>query len=256
MQKLYEILLPLTTNAGQPAGLARNAFMNDCQALAKGYSVLPMISGAWENEEGEIIFDRSIPVRVVAEEKVWAKLVRLAHKHFSDQECLLSFCVSDAPEFTFPERVTVCGEQNSAAQVMWERGELKSPKGWEYAETSTEEPTRIANTDVDLSQFNYGRALGAPTGIISRNQYEHIADFAHCLSSVANQLSIAAWKLDMALQDTRTAQTGQDQANHLSRALDVYHATDVALETLEGKSGNMRVKFHRYGRAFRSAKGV
>lgn len=234
MQKLYEILLPLTTNAGVHSDLAREAFLTDCRTLAKGYSVLPMISGAWENEDGEIIFDRSIPVRVAAEEHVWAKLVRLAHKHFSDQECLLSFCVSDAPEFTYPSEMDRF------------YGELKVP----------EATPRIAGMDVDLSQFNYGRTLGAPKEGDAAKTNQHIADFAHCLSDLSNQLSMAAWKIDMALQDVRTAQTEQDQVNHLSRALEVCNTVDVATESLEGKSGNMRVKFYRYGRAFRSAKGV
>lgn len=232
MQKLYEILLPLTTNAGQPTDLARTAFLNDCRVLAKGYSILPMISGAWENEEGEIIFDRSIPVRVAAEEKTWAKLVRLAHKHFSDQECLLSFCVSDAPEFTYP----------SETDQLY--GELRGIK------------ESVPLQQVDLSQFNYGRALGAPKDGDAAKTYQHIADFAHCLSSVANQLSMAAWKLDMACQDVRTCETETEREAYTERALRICNATDVALEKLESKSGHMRVKFHRYGRAFRSAKGV
>jgi hypothetical protein len=100
---------------------------------------------------------------------------------------------------------------------------------------------------VDLQTFNYGRALGKPTGKLAP-QYEHVETYLRALQRVSAFFSAAAWRLEMALRDVRNAETEADQDILVGALSAIWHDVDASLDRVQGQCGLTVLKWFRYGR--------
>lgn len=105
--KLYEILLPVTTNTGE--GCMVDVvdvvdFLERIGEMAGGFTQCPRVQGFWRDGTRGTYMEEMIPVRVACEPQVWRNIVSLALVTFADQKSIMSYVLSEDVTFTARNR--------------------------------------------------------------------------------------------------------------------------------------------------------
>lgn len=110
--KLYEILLPVYRNNCGHYKLERADFLRRLETMAGGYTLCPIVEGAW-HDNGETQIEDMIPVRVACDPQVWRNIVSLALVTFADQKSILWYVLAD--DVTFASRNAALEECQTCA---------------------------------------------------------------------------------------------------------------------------------------------
>lgn len=102
--RLYEIILPVLDNQGQPTREAHAAFRSRLRSLSGGFTY-SNVSGEWTDDQGQVFTDDSIAYRFAEPESRQAStaiphIVSLAARLFPDQLAIFWAQVGDATIWT------------------------------------------------------------------------------------------------------------------------------------------------------------
>ena len=109
---LYEILLPVTNNDGERMHLAHGRLQDFLLETIGGYTECPNVEGAWRNDTGLVMYDKSVPYRVTCHSEDWRKIVARAFELWPDQQAIFHTKLGEA---TIEERPLLSVPMDHAA---------------------------------------------------------------------------------------------------------------------------------------------
>ena len=93
-KKLWEILVPSHSNEGKVYQLTYHREWDDkVRKITGGLTIFKTVKGQWISQEGEILFDRMIPVRIYCTENEINQIIQLTLKHYA-QKAILAYEIS------------------------------------------------------------------------------------------------------------------------------------------------------------------
>ena len=92
---LWEILVPHADNNGQTIQYYHHkAWDKKVVEIANGLTILRMSRGKWVSEDGKLVAEKMVPVRIACTENQMHKIIGITKQHYK-QEAVMSYVVSD-----------------------------------------------------------------------------------------------------------------------------------------------------------------
>jgi hypothetical protein len=93
---LWEVLVPTVHRlSGKPIRVRFHRVWDEkVRAITGGLSIMPPIRGQWVSPEGQVFFDRMIPVRIAATRPQMDQIMELTKQHYDELE-VFAYLLSD-----------------------------------------------------------------------------------------------------------------------------------------------------------------
>lgn len=102
MKCMWEILVPTMRNDGKPYRLRFHRVWDaKIRAVSGGLSIMSPIKGQWVSPDGTLFAERMIPVRIVCDDEMIDKIIKITMKHYDDQEAILAYKVATEVKLVF-----------------------------------------------------------------------------------------------------------------------------------------------------------
>lgn len=102
MKCMWEILVPTMRNDGKPYRLRFHKVWDaKIRAVSGGLTIMSPVKGQWVSPDGTLFAERMIPVRIVCDDKLIDKIIKITMKHYQDQEAILTYKVATDVKLVF-----------------------------------------------------------------------------------------------------------------------------------------------------------
>lgn len=92
---LWEILVPTVRNDGRPIRTRFHKVWDDkIRKISGGLTVMTAAKGQWINQDNELLTERMIPVRIIANEEQINEIIKFTITYY-EQQAILAYKISD-----------------------------------------------------------------------------------------------------------------------------------------------------------------